>query len=137
MHRFTDRTIFGITFSLYGRLAINLVICGKLLLPKTTVQNKRIRGRPYSYKLPDNPNVNLTTIFLFSLHLISMFFYGKCFQEKTLVPIIVTPQKIKKELGGFLGVKNPARGKFILNHAFKFSRKLSWDKSAKAASISR
>ena len=32
-------------------------------------------------------------------------------------------QKIKQELGNFLGPKNPTRGKFILKPAFNYSRK--------------
>ena len=49
----------GITFSLYGRLAIDLLTCEKLLLPKTKIRIKLIRARPNFYMLSDNPNVGL------------------------------------------------------------------------------
>ena len=65
MYPFTDRANFlgsGITFSLYGRLAIDLFTCEKLLLPKTKVRNKLIRARPNSYMLTDNPNVTLKIV---------------------------------------------------------------------------
>ena len=39
--------------------------------------------------------------------------------------------KIKQELGDLLGPKNPKNGKFILNPAFNYSRKMSWDNSKK------
>ena len=45
MYPFTDRANAlgsGITFSLYGRLAIDLFNCEKLLLPKTKVRIKLI-----------------------------------------------------------------------------------------------
>ena len=62
MHPFTDRAnSLGteITFSLYGRLAIDLFTCEKLLLPDTKVRNKLIRARPNFYMLSDNPNASL------------------------------------------------------------------------------
>ena len=62
MHPFTDRAVFlrsGITFSLYGRLAIDLFTCEKLLLTKTKVRIKLIRARPNLYMLSNNPNVSL------------------------------------------------------------------------------
>ena len=62
MHPFTDSANSlgtGITFSLYGRLAIDLFICEKILLPKTKVRIKLIRARPNFYMLSDNPNVSL------------------------------------------------------------------------------
>ena len=62
MHPFTDRTKSlgtGITFSLYGRLAINLFAGEKLLLPNTKVRIKITRARPYFYMQSDNPNVSL------------------------------------------------------------------------------
>ena len=49
MYPFTDRANSlksGITFSLYGRLAIDSFSCEKLLLPKTKVRIKLIRARP-------------------------------------------------------------------------------------------
>ena len=61
MHPFTDRANFlgtGITFSLYGRLAIDLFTCEKLLLPNTKVRIKLVRARPNYYMLSDNPNVS-------------------------------------------------------------------------------
>ena len=65
MHSFTDRANSlgtGITFSLYGRLAIDLFTCEKLLLPKTKVRIKLIRARPNFYMLSDNPNVSLKIV---------------------------------------------------------------------------
>ena len=62
MYPFTDRANAlgsGITFSLYGRLAIDLFTCEKLLLSKTKVRIKLIRARPNFYMLSDNPNVSL------------------------------------------------------------------------------
>ena len=62
MYPFTDRANAlgsGITFSLYGRLAIDLFNCKKLLLPKTKVRIKLIRARPNFYMLSDNPKVSL------------------------------------------------------------------------------
>ena len=62
MYPFLDRANSlgsGITFSIDGRLAIDLFTCEKLLLPKTKVRIKLIRARPNFYKLSDNPNVNL------------------------------------------------------------------------------
>ena len=43
-----------ITFSIYGRLVLDLFTCEKLLLPKTKVRIKLIRARPNSYMLSDN-----------------------------------------------------------------------------------
>ena len=65
MYPFTDRANSlgsGITFSLWGRLAIDLLTCKKLLLPKTRVQNELIRARPNFYMLSDNPNVSLKIV---------------------------------------------------------------------------
>ena len=65
MHPFTDRAnSLGtvITFSLYGRLAIDLFTCEKLLLPNTKVRIKLIRARPNFYMLSDNPNIRLKTV---------------------------------------------------------------------------
>ena len=65
MHPFTDREkSLGawITFLLYGRLAIDLFTCEKLLLPNTKARIKLIRARPIFYMLSDNPNVSLKTI---------------------------------------------------------------------------
>ena len=65
MHPFTDRAnSLGIrmTFSLYGRLAIDLLTCEKMLLPNTKVRIKLIRARPNFYMLSDNPNVNLKIV---------------------------------------------------------------------------
>ena len=62
MHSFTDRANSlgtGISFSLYGRLSVDLFTCEKLLLPKTKVRIKLIRARPNFYILSDNPNVSL------------------------------------------------------------------------------
>ena len=60
MYPFTDRgNSLGteITFSLYGKLAIDFFTCEKLLLPITKVRVKIIRARPNFYMLSDNPNV--------------------------------------------------------------------------------
>ena len=65
MHPFTDRANSlgtGITFSLYGRLAIDLSTCDKLLLPNIKVRIKLIRARPNFYMLSDNPNVSLKIV---------------------------------------------------------------------------
>ena len=65
MYPFTDRANSlesVITFSLYGRLAIDVFTCEKLLLPKTKVRNKLIRARPNFYMLSDNPNVSLKIV---------------------------------------------------------------------------
>ena len=65
MYPFTDRATSlgsGITFSLYGRLAIDLLTCEKLILPKTKVRIKLIRARPNFYMLSDNPNVSLKIV---------------------------------------------------------------------------
>ena len=65
MHPFTDRANSlgsGISFSLYGRLAIDLFTCKKLLLPNTKVRIKLIRARPNFYMLSDNPNVSLKIV---------------------------------------------------------------------------
>ena len=62
MYPFTDRAnslVSGITFSLYGRLAIDLFACEKLLLRKTKTRIKLIRSRTNFYMLSDNPNVSL------------------------------------------------------------------------------
>ena len=62
---FTDRANSfgkGITFSLYGRLAIDLFTWEKLLLPNTKVRTKLIRARPNFYMLSDNPNVSLKIV---------------------------------------------------------------------------
>ena len=62
MHPFTDRANSlgtGITFSLYGRLAIDLFTCEKFLPPNTKVRIKLIRARPNFCMLSDNPNVSL------------------------------------------------------------------------------
>ena len=65
MHPFTDRANSlgtGITFSLYGRLALDLLTCEKLLLANTKVRFKLIRARPNFYMLSDNPNVSLKIV---------------------------------------------------------------------------
>ena len=65
MHPFTDRANSlgtGITFSFYGRLAIDLFTCEKLLLPNTKVRIKLSRARPNFYMLSDNPNVSLKIV---------------------------------------------------------------------------
>ena len=65
MYPFTDRTNSlesGITFSLYGRLAIDLFTCEKLLLRKTELRIKLIRARPNFYMLSNNPKVNLKIV---------------------------------------------------------------------------
>ena len=65
MHPFTDRANSlgtGITFSLYGRLAIDLFTCEKLLLPNTKVRIKLNRARPNFYMLSDNSNVSLKIV---------------------------------------------------------------------------
>ena len=65
MYPFTDKAKVlgsGITFSLYGRLAIDLFTCEKFLLPKTKVRIKLIRARTNFYMLSDNPNVSLKIV---------------------------------------------------------------------------
>ena len=65
MYPFTDRANSlgsGISFLLYDRLAIDLFICEKLILPKTKVRIKLIRARPNFYMLSDNPNVSLKSV---------------------------------------------------------------------------
>ena len=65
MYPVTDRANSlgsGKTFSLYGRLAIHLFTCEKLLHPKTKVRIKLIRARPNFYMLSDNPNVILKIV---------------------------------------------------------------------------
>ena len=80
MYPFTDRANSlgsGITFSIYGRLAIDLFTCKKLLLPKTRVdlftckklllpktrvRIELIRARPNFYMLSGNPNVSLKVV---------------------------------------------------------------------------
>ena len=65
MHPLTDRANSlgtGITVSLYGRLAIDLFTCEKLLLPNTKARIKLIRARPNFYMLSDNPNVSLKIV---------------------------------------------------------------------------
>ena len=62
MHPLTDRANSlgtGITFSFYGRLALDLFTYEKLLLPITKVRIKLIRARPNFYMLSDNPNFSL------------------------------------------------------------------------------
>ena len=65
MHPIFDRANSlgtGINFSLCGRLAIDLITCEKLLLPKTKVRIKLIRARPNFYMLSDNPNASLKIV---------------------------------------------------------------------------
>ena len=65
MHPFTDRAnslATVITFSLYGRLVIDLFTCEKMLLPNTKVRFKLVRARPNFYRLSDNPNVSLKIV---------------------------------------------------------------------------
>ena len=65
LYPFTDRAIFlgsGIIFSVYGRLAIELLTCEKLLLPKTKFRIKISRARPNLYVLYDKPNVSLKNV---------------------------------------------------------------------------
>ena len=65
MYPFTDRANSlrsGITFSLYGRLAIDLLTCEKTLKQKTKNRNKVKRARPKFYMLSDNPNVSLKIV---------------------------------------------------------------------------
>ena len=65
MHPFTDRAKSlgtGITFSLYGRLAIDLFICEKLLQQNTKVRIKLVRAGPNFSMLSDNPNVSLKIV---------------------------------------------------------------------------
>ena len=71
---------------------------------------------------------NLKIISLISLHLISLFFKNVL---KKRHKSQLNSQKIKQELGDLLGPKNPTKGKFILNPAFNYSRKMSWDNSKK------
>ena len=51
-----------ISFSLYGRIAIDLFTCEKLLPTKTKVRIKLIRARPNFYMLSDNPSVSLKIV---------------------------------------------------------------------------
>ena len=75
----------------------------------------------------------LTSIFICSQNHFShfsssdQFALQKCTQGKILVPSILNSQKIKQELGDLLGPKKSTRGKFILNPAFNYLRKMSWD----------
>ena len=65
MHPFTDRANSletRISFSLYGRLAIDLFVCEKLLLSNTNNRIKLIRARPNFSMLSDNPNVSLNIV---------------------------------------------------------------------------
>ena len=65
MYPFTDRAnSLGseMTFSIYGRLAIDLFTCEKLILPKTKNRIKLIRARPNFHMLSDNPNVSLKIV---------------------------------------------------------------------------
>ena len=65
MYPFTDRANSlgtGITFSLYRRLAIDLFIGEKLLLPNTKVRIKLFRAGPNFYMLSDNPSVSLKIV---------------------------------------------------------------------------
>ena len=60
MHPFIDRANSlgtGITFSPYGRLAIDLFTCEKLLLPNTKIRIKLTRARLNFYMLSDIPNI--------------------------------------------------------------------------------
>ena len=59
---------------------------------------------------------------LISPHLISLIFYSKCTQEKTLVPIIMSFQKVTQKLRDLLGSKNPTKQKFTLNTAPNYLR---------------
>ena len=43
----------------YGKLAIDLLTCDKLLLPNTKVRLKLIRARPNFYMISDNPHVSM------------------------------------------------------------------------------
>ena len=61
----------------------------------------------------------------------SISFYGSVKDSYCLLPITLNSQKIKQEMGDLLGLKNPTKGKFILNPAFIYSRKMSWDNSKK------
>ena len=61
MHPFTDRAN-SLGGKLYGRLAIDLFTCEKLLLPNTKVRIKLIRARTNFYMLSDNPNVSLKIV---------------------------------------------------------------------------
>ena len=54
MYPFTDRANSGITFSVYGRLVVDLFTYEKFLLPKT-----KVRATLNFYKLSDSPNVSL------------------------------------------------------------------------------
>ena len=65
MHPLTDRASSFeavITFSLYGRLALDLCSCKTLLLPNTKVRNKVIRASPNFYMPSDNPNFSLKIV---------------------------------------------------------------------------
>ena len=66
IHSLTDRAnslVTGITFSLYGRLALDLFTCKLWFLPNTNVRRiKLIRARPNFYMLSDNPNVSLKIV---------------------------------------------------------------------------
>ena len=65
MHPFTDGAKSlgtAINFSLYGRLAIDLITCEKLLLPNFKVRIELIRARSNFYIISDNPNVSLKIV---------------------------------------------------------------------------
>ena len=65
MHPFTDRTNSlgtGIVFSLYGRLAIDLFTCEKLIIPKTKIRIKLTRATPNFYMLSDKSSVSLKNV---------------------------------------------------------------------------
>ena len=65
MYPFTDRANSlgsGITFSIYGRLALGLFSWENLILPKTKVRIKLIPARPNFYRLSVNPNFSLKIV---------------------------------------------------------------------------
>ena len=72
-------------------------------------------------------------ISLISLHLISLFSYGKMYSRKDNSPNYIEFSKIKQALGDLLRPKNPTRGIFILNPAFNYSRQISLDNSKKVS----
>ena len=65
MYQFTVRANSlgpGITFLLYGRLAIDLFTCEKFLLPKIKIRIKLNRASPYFNLLTLNTKFSLKTV---------------------------------------------------------------------------
>ena len=63
-------------------------------------------------------------ISLFSPRLIGLLFFSKCAQEKTLVAIILSFQKIKQEVRDLLGPKTPKKEKNYFEPCFQLFKKI-------------